>query len=141
MLFYFAFKWFSAGAVKPILMLRNDFVGGESKRGKTTLILKSSPDFVVSCSRFLLQQPKGIKDSFILKSSQISFFLLQESKRDKKLHLFWKVSGFCCFFCRSQRARLDYSEKFLGFVLSARESKKTTLFWKVLDFFYRSSKG
>ena len=73
--------------------------GGESKREKTTLILKSSPDFVVSCSRFLLQQPKGIKDGFILKSSQISFFLLQESKTDKKNYIYFeKFPDFVVFF-------------------------------------------
>ena len=65
--FFFAHRWFCAGAVKPILMLRNDFVG-------------------------------EVKEGF-----WILLFLLQESKRDKRLH---------------------YSEKFPDFVVSSAGVKE-----------------
>ena len=106
-----------------------------------------STDF--SFSRFLLQQPKGIKDGFILKSSQISFFLLQESKTDKKNYIYFeKFPDFVVFFSVgfSQRVRLDYSEKFPDFVLSAgvKERDKNYIILessRFHSFFCRSQRG
>ena len=53
-------------------------------------------------------------------------------KRDKRLHYSEKFPGFCCVFCKNQRAIEDYIILFPDFGVSSH--KKTTLFIKKLDY-------
>ena len=96
------------------------------------------------CIVFSVVVKERSKDYTILKSSEILFFLLQEStsdqkihdlgkfpdfvlllqdsQRDKKQHYSEKFPDFCCFLCKSPRGiknELHYSEKFPDFVLSS----------------------
>ena len=113
---------------------------------ETILWGKSKRDSGFCC--FFCRSQRGIKDCIILKSSRILLFLLQESKRDRRLHYSEKFLDFVVLLQESKiDKRLHYSEKFQDFVLSSAESKrdkKTTLFWKsywILLFFLQESKS
>ena len=113
---------------------------------ETILWGKSKRDSGFCC--FFCRSQRGIKDCIILKSSRILLFLLQESKRDRRLHYSEKFLDFVVSsaICKTQRWIKDCiilkSSRILFFLLQeSKRDKKTTLFWKsfrILLFFCRS---